>query len=473
VTLRHPARTLRVVGGVRWVAAAGAVALVPATGWGLPGWWALAVLVPVVVLSDYGTIRVVIGRQGVSFGLLDVPIAACFVVAPGAWVAAGVALGMLVWHGHTRPWFKTSFNVAVHALSVMVGLVVVQGLGGGVVAAGVGTAVFALVNHLLTALAVSATSGERYRSVLLMTLLAIAIQTFGNISIGLLGGSLLRLGRPVDLLGLVAPLLALFALYVQMTRRASEARLFEELASGSEQILGRSTDVSAQVIVTAAARVFGGAEVELLLRHPDGPLRFVGDEHGLLLRERVQPAAFGRPWVLGALAAREVRSGVRDNRPYWSAVLGDAEHPLGCILVQRPEQAGAFTRADERLAEILVGQARSWMSVAELTARHDEAVARVEVYDAAGRVLGQIGQDTAPTLAVLREAADRLSRLTHTFDGPNPVGQIVEELHTVERAVAALLGAVRLASQPIRELDSPPGPREEWTSTGRLEPRDD
>ena len=92
-------------------------------------------------------------------------------------------------------------------------------------------------------------------------------------------------------------------------------------------------------------------------------------------------------------------------------------------MAYRPEKAAPFTRADVQLAEVLVRQAESWLSVAELSARRDEALGRAEAYGAANRVLGDICQETVPALAVLRESAHRLSRLATRFEGPDAVGR--------------------------------------------------
>src|SRR5262249_56398599 len=143
--------------------------------------------------------------------------------------------------------------------------------------------------------------------------------------------------------------------------------------------------------------------------------------------------------------------------------------PLAVLIAWRPVRAARFTRADEQLARVLASQAESWLSVADLTAQADEARSEVEVYRAAGRVLGDMGAETAPALVVLRESSDRLARLANRFDGPDPVSQIVDELHAVERAVASLLGAIALAQPP----ESVPRAESAWTTTGRLEPVDE
>jgi hypothetical protein len=230
------------------------------------------------------------------------------------------------------------------------------------------------------------------------------------------------------------------------------------------------------VIITAAARLFGGAEVEMVLRHPGGLLRYVGDETGVQARQRVDAEALDAPWVLRALAARGVIVGHDGERPYCSTVLGDRERSLAVLIAHRPEKSAPFTRGDTQLAEVLASQAESWLSVAELSARHDVAVGRAEAYGAASRVLGDLGVETVPALAVLHESAHRLSRLASHYDGPDAVSEIVAELYSVERAVASLLGAISLASDADRPAALPVGPAApetggdaEWTTTGRLE----
>jgi hypothetical protein len=446
-----------------------AAALGVRAGWGHPAWWALPGLAVVVALNEKYSTRVVIGRQSITFSLTDAFLAAALLLAPGAWVAAAIVAGYGTALASRRvAWLKTVYNLSNYAVASATAVMVTLLLGPGLVPALCGVLAFATVNYLLVALPVSLLTGRSYDLVLRDTGLLPLLIAGGNASVGLLGGWL-ALREPVGLLGLVIPVGLLWWSYAQQAQRVAEARLFEELARGHEQILGASVDTSAQVVVTAAARMFGGAEVELLLRHPDGLMEYVGDEHGVNGRHRADPQAFGASWVLRALAARGVKAGLENDRPYCSSVLGDHGRPLAVLIARRPQRAATFTRADEQLARVLATQAESWLSVADLTAKADEALGEIEVYRAAGRVLGDLGADTAPALVVLRESSDRLARLANRFDGPDPVSQIVDELHAVERAVASLLGAIALA-QPAPEA----APRAEpvWTTTGRLEPAD-
>jgi hypothetical protein len=445
-------------------------------GWGHPTWWAPIVFALAIVAVQAGSVRIFIGQQGLSFALGEAVLAPALVFAPGGWVPVSFAAGILLWYGRRQSPAKFVYNTEQTLLVVSAASAVTIALGGGIGPALVGCAVFAVSSYVLSGVPVALTSGTRLHRVLLDGSALGLLFSVGNFSVGLLAAWLAQTA-PLGLLGLVVPLGMLWWSYRQQARRAAEARLFAELAQGQEKVTGSTVDASAQVVVTAAARLFGGAEVELLLRHPDAPIRYLGDEHGLKARLRAEGDAFDVPWVMQALAEGRVTTGRESERPYCSAVLGDPSRPLAVLIAWRPEKAGAFTRADAQLAEVLVGQAEAWLSVADLTTRHDEALGRAEAYGAASRVLGDIGEETVPALAVLRESANRLSRLATAFNGPDAVSEIVSELHAVERAVASLLGAIALASDPLAidsgELTVMTGTgglgETEWTTTGRIE----
>jgi hypothetical protein len=377
----------------------------------------------------------------------------------------GVATAQLLRH---QPRLKLEFNVAQFALSTAAGSAMAAFVGGHIAGAIAGMAVFFVVNHTLVGVAVSLTSRRRLLPLLASSAPLSAVHTAGNSSIGLLA-AFLATTAPLGLLGLLVPLALLWSSYDQQTRRTAEARLFAELARGQEQATGRSTDVSSQVVVTAAARLFGGADIEMVLLAADGPVRYAGDETGVPERRRVDPDAFDEPWVLRALGARGVSTGTDDGRPWCSAVLGEPNAPLAVLIARRPRGAAGFGRRETRLAEVLVGQAESWLSVSDLKRRNHVAVETA-------KNLGDVGAATAPALLVLRESADRLARLADTSGG---VDDIVEELHLVERAVASLLGAIALAAEPdlaalspagTRVTDAPPParPATDWTTTGVL-----
>jgi MFS family permease len=466
-----PQRRVAILGAVGFVLAAAGCAY---AGWGRPAPWAPVALAVAVALSEVAVVHLAFGRQRWSFSCTDGAIGAALVLAGGGWTVAAVVIGVVVAQlARRQPRLKVWFNVAQFAASTAVAAAFAHWLGGGLLGACAGMGWFWLLNHTLVAGAVAITSGRRLRGFLWASAPMSALHTAGNTSVGLLAAWLV-INAPLGLLGLLVPMALLWFSYDQQTRRAAEARLFAELARGQERATGQSIDASARVVLTAAARLFGGADVELILMGADGPVRYVGDEYGVSLRERASSTVLGDGWVLRALGAGGVTTGVVDGRPFCSSVLGHRESPLALLHARRPRGSAGFGRREVTLAEVLVGQAESWLSVADLAASRDAALDRVEQADEAAKALGDLGANTAPSLSVLRESASRLARLATLPTGLGDVGEIVDELHSVERAVASLLGAIALAADsdlraPAEGFaDEPVRAEPEWTTTGLL-----
>jgi hypothetical protein len=454
----------------------GAVALAAYVPWGSPGWIGLPLLAIAVAVCETALISVTVARQRVTFSLTDGVVAAAFLLMPGWWSAVAVVAGLvptlLVTH---KSALKIQFNIIQYFVATMIAALVVVKLGGGVGAALVGMGVWWFGNQVLSAIPLSIMSGERFVQMIFEDAALHSVHAAATTSIGLLG-AWLAVHAPFGLLGLLVPVLVLWMSFDEQTTKSAEARLFAELARGQEQAISHSIEVSARVVLTAAARVLGGADVELVVVEHEGPVSYTGDESGHTHR-RNDAAAFDAPWALRALGARGVLTGSDDGRPFCSAVIGDPDQPMAVLIAHRPENGGSFGRRESTLAGVLVGQAKSWLSVAELSASRDQALARADAADMAARSLGDIGADTAPALGMLRESATRLARLASITAGEDSVTDIVDELHSVERAVASLLGAIALAADPsLRELGAemdaagvaPARRVEDWTTTGLL-----
>ena len=461
------ARTVRLVAAASLLVA---LAVCVVTGWGEIPWWAVPTLALVVAGSEIAVVHLQFGRQRWTFSLTEGALGAALVVSVGAWTVVAVGLGVAIAQTvRKQPRLKTEFNVATFVVATALGQALAGALGGGIGAACAGLAVFWVVNYLLIAVAVSVSSHQPMRVLVLSSASMSAVHAVGNSSIGLLA-AYLGMNAPLGLLGLIAPLALLWSSCDQQTRRAAEARLFAELARGQERETGRSSDVSAQVVVTAAARLLGGADVELVLLAADGPVRYAGDETASPVRRRVGSEVFDEPWVLRTLGEQGVTAGRDGARPYVCAVLGDPDAPLAVLRAQRGAEAIGFDRNELRLTQVLVGQAESWLSVADLAARSRAAAERADAADGAAKALSDLGSATAPSLLILRESAGRLARLAETSGG---VDDIVEELHLVERAVASLLGAIALAAEPDLVQHAPAAltpvrAASDWTTTGIL-----
>jgi hypothetical protein len=471
-------RRVHVASALLLVAAALVVSQV---GWGSIRWWALPVMVIAVVVSEVCNIKLQIGKQHWMVAFTESSISAAFVFAPGSWVVVAITAGVFIaMRAQRMSPLKMEFNTASFAAAAAVGCWVSTSAGNGVFGASLGVGAFWLVTYLAVVVIIWLTGGAtRLTDIFNISGVLSAFNAAANASMGLLA-AWLTLNAPIGLLALVVPCALIWVSYDQQTRQALETRLFTELAEGQERVSGRSSDASARVVLTAAARMFGG-DAEMVLMTADGPVRYIGDDRSVM-RARVEQDVFDEAWVLRALGARAVTTGIDEGRPYCSAVLGDVQAPMAVLIARRPVDGQPFDRREQTMAGVLMRQAASWLSVAELTESRDEALEMAEAATEAARALGDMGANTWPAMVSLRESATRLSRLATMPEGPDPVGDIVGELHAAERAVASLLGAIALAADPelaramdSQELampDSKPAhvPDDDvWTTTGVLE----
>jgi len=468
----NPAWRLRCIA---LLALAAALVLGSQTPWGHPDVAGIVLLTIAVGVSNIALVNVTVARQRMTFSLTEGLVAGAYLMAPGAWPIVATLIGLIPMFVVNRAsLLKIQFNIAQYAISTSVASYVVFSMHGSIPACVVAMATWWMTNQIMSAVPLSIMAGENFRRAVFEDASLQVVHAAGTTSIGLLAAWLI-VNAPFGLLGLLVPVILLWISFDEQTSKSGEARLFAELARGQEQAITHSVEVSARVVLTAAARVLGGADVELIVVEHEGPVVYSGDESGHTKR-RNDDEAFDLPWVLRALGAKGVLTGSEDGRPFCSAVVGDADQPMAVLIARRAEGSGGFGRRDAALAAVLVAQAKSWLSVAELAASRDEALARADAADEAARSLGDIGADTAPALGMLRDSATRLARLASGSSGHDAVTDIVDELHAVERAVASLLGAIALAADPaFRDFDDEfadpttiPAARrdEDWTTTG-------
>lgn len=257
--------------------------------------------------------------------------------------------------------------------------------------------------------------------------------------------------------------------------RRTDAALFAALADGQQRACGASVDVSVQAVVTAARRELRASEVEMVLLGAEGPVHYL-DDGAAVSRRRVDCNAFDQPWVLNAMGAGGVRVSRDDDRPQCSAVIGSLDElrdPLAVLLVRRSSGAPRFGRADLHRVRLLVAQAERWFAAGAPESLAGAFGPRGAV-EAAGAA--DPNPRPSPDLTLLRDSARRLSSLSVGPVSSDAVGQIVEELHSAERAVASLLGSMAMSkarslADRAEELHVDPVARraaEEWTTTGVL-----
>ena len=263
------------------------------------------------------------------------------------------------------------------------------------------------------------------------------------------------------------PGLLVASTYELQARRSAEAKLFAALAIEQQRASGRSLEQSVAVLMTVAARILGGADVELLLSGPEGLIRYVGDERGVSGRTRVDTSAFDAPWVRELLGRSSVRIAADDGRPSCAFSVGTGGVTRAVVVARRPLGGSGFTRSDAVFARALARQAYPWLTpTQELTIARD------------------------PRLEVVREIARRILAAPEPTADPEWSRLLLDDVHGLERAVAALLGSAPGGAIPApreprdpseqasggeppadsqqEDVVAPPDKRPEWTTTGRL-----
>lgn len=435
----------------------------------------LPLIALVLGLATLLDVSLPLGRLHWQFRGLDAAGAALLYLCPGPalWIgtllaSAGLVVGARMTRG--RRWRSMEYAISSALLQAGIASTLTCGLryaGLPPIAAAVGGVLAAaLTRHAMAAGGVALTARRPFLALLLPRLPGALLTAVGNGAVGLLDGWLL-VNAPLGLAGLIVPGLLVASTYELQSRRSAEARLFAALATEQQRAAGRSLEQSVAVLMTVAARVLGGADVELLLSGPEGLVRYTGDESGVNGRMRTDPSAFDAPWVRQLLAGGAVRIAPEDGQPSCAFSVGNGQTPRAVIAARRPPGGSAFTRRDAVFARALARQAASWLAPSlEPTSARD------------------------PRLEVVREIARRILRSPEPTADPGWSSSLLDEVHGLERAVAALLGSApggtippqrdrRMASETGDESGAPveviaddllaaPRREPEWTTTGRL-----
>jgi hypothetical protein len=434
----------------------------------LPPWWAAPALLVAAVLSTRIIAAAFPTRKRWPAAAQQAPVAAALVLAPGVWTALAlglvVPLSSLVARVHRARHWGEAHRMALATGAGAVLVVALRAAGvDGLISAAAGIMLSWLVSHLLAAAAAAATTGRSLlglvRTQARESFTAVAVAA----SLGLATGYLAAQSPP-GLLGLIAPLALLGVTATEDIRRQADMRAAVELARVHAQECSSALahpeaerapgEIAARALVTAAARLVGGADVELLLVTDEGPVRFEGDETGRVHRQRVPPTVFDEALVVRALAAAQTVTLAPGGAGTSAAVslLPNREigaHASSAVLVVRRPPGGTGLRRSDRLAlQAVSAQARGWLS--PVSQASSARTARPESAEL--------------NLQVVRDAALRLARAAGTgvAQEQETVTRLVDELHVVERAVAGLLGGQR--SGPGNA--TPDRPAQQWTTSG-------
>ncbi len=354
-------------------------------------------------------------------------------------------------------------------------------LTGRLVAAVLGGVAGAVVRQTASAAAVAATARRSLAGLLRPRLAPAVLQSLVAGPFGVLAAWLARY-EPVGLVGLLLPAALVLAAREIERQRAAEARLYASLAAEQQRLRGRSSDEFAGVLLVIAARLLGGADVELLLAGPEGLVRYLGDESGVLSREVTSGEALDAPHLRGLLSGDGVAtwlSGAGGEPAIGFAVgmRGSLSAPFAVVVARRPARAAAFGKQDARVARVLAVQAGSWLLAQDRENSDLESPAGENAAPTRGST-STGGHDSRRTRQfIVREAAARLTAAAQARElDPE---RMAEELRLVQRAVAALVGERRRGREGARHVPRQAQAGDEdgsqqarrgtdWTTTGVL-----
>jgi hypothetical protein len=422
---------------------------------GSPSWLAGAIAVVGFALSGRAVIELPVGRNTWRFSVPEAALGAALCIAPGVWLVPAAMLSVLsgAWLPGARrqPRFKIEYDLLASTASTAAAVLAVallrghigwpggaaiadQVTAGPLVAATVGAGAAWWVRHALGSTAVAFISRRPVLPLVAHGIPASFLQVAGNTAVGMLA-VWLSVHAPVGLLGLLVPLVLLTSARSAQLRSVAEFRMYADLAYSARQAGDQSPDLFAEIVLTTAARAFGGADVELVLQSRQGPVRYAGDEHGAPRRRRVAADVFDQPWVMRLLTEQRVLRGTEDGRPYCAAVVGRRDAPVAVLVARRVAGSSAFGRPEGRLMQAFVNQAEPWL--AGVQAAGDPAAH-----------LGSAADGPSAGYDVLRQAAERLAKIAARPMGGQPLADVVEEVHELEAAVATLLGEAAMAGTP-------------------------
>ena len=411
---------------------------------------------------------------------VDAVAGCCLALDPGAWVVLCALLGVTVAQAvRDIPLRRATDTVVRTMTAAAVGSAASLALDDldhtKSLAAAAGMLTWWLAGHALAVLAVARTTGRNPRTLFVNRASATLPGTAMGAALGITSAWLV-LHAPAGLLGLTAPVVLVITSHLHGARSMAETQILRELLGAQsgrradpERAGRRSMDDSVQLLMTSAARLLGGADVEVLALGSDGALRYAGRERGDAARTRVLADAYDDPWVRRCLqpappgASARARRGVDEGRPVLAVRLGPGGTAGAVLIARRPAGAAAFSRGDSAIAEALAARTAGWLPTALVGSEADD-------YDV----------PNAAALGSVRASATRLGRLADPRAGTGEARRVdldgvVDELRELERAVAALLGSPE-ESPPEPAGRSETGRRDDdaeaWTTTGTMRPTD-
>lgn len=401
-----------------------------ASPWGNPPWYAF-VLVAVLFGLSYGVLASAVEQGGLKFtvSLDEVIIFSALILSPGAWMGPAVLVGTMLamlWR-RNRDAVKVVVNCAMTVAESLVAVYVTFALGGGLVAALIGMFCYWALNLVIISSITFLVMPARRRSFLsLPTIGASFFHAVANTSLGAMAAVVLR-EEPWAAVGLAGPAAALAMAYRSVGVNATRVLVLESLLDAQQELGPAVREEYAQVILTTLSGLLGGRfeDVQMfVLRGSSDPLHIVLDRTSGRARVSVAaPHELDHAWIVRAASAESAaRVELTGTHTHFTLRLGPAGEPLAVLVASTTRDLGRNSNVE--------GQSRR-----ELLALAE----RAEKWLLSGDADADSADLPARQLSALRSAAYRL--VESASRGVEGRHEMIAELHRVELATTALLGA--------------------------------
>lgn len=370
VPKRQPPIWLLVIG---LVTAAGSVALFELEGresFGASTWWIWPASIIAFAIADATVVRVHFGSEITAFTFIELPlvVGAIYVSPTIVWGALSVGVAISVFVIQRLSFMKAAFNIANLSLQGAVALWVFHSVLGsanplgphGWFAATVAAVVSSTLSVLILGVVLIMVQGSAALRGLGQTLFMGALTGVANVSLALIGASLIDY-RPITLVLLVLPIAVLYGSYRAYTserQQRDRVQALHELALEARSIREES---GIGPVLRLVAEHLAATHAELVLfpdpRSGDNAKRFMvdGDDESVVdIVSNELAHALDLVHELTTPQLRPTRQG--ENTEIAGTIYGEGR-AMGSLLVRgRQRDASAFSRDDLKMFQTIIEQ---------------------------------------------------------------------------------------------------------------------
>lgn len=355
------------------VTAAGSVGLFELESresFGASSWWIWPVSILAFAIADATVVRVHFGTDITAFTFIELPlfVGAIYVSPTLVWGALSVGVAISVLLVQRLSFMKAAFNIANLSLQGAVALWVFHSFVGvadplgprGWFAAAVAAVVSVALSVLILGVVLVMVQGSAALHGLSQTLFMSALTGIANVSLALIGASLIDY-RPITLVLLILPTAVLYGSYRAYTSERKQRDRVEALHELALEARSIRDEAAIAPVLRLAAEHLEATHVELVLfpdpRSGEHAKRFTVDGDAESILEVVSGDLASALDMIHDLAKPRLRPTAQgDNTEIAGAIFGEGR-AMGSLLIRgRQRDASEFSNDDLKMFQTIIEQ---------------------------------------------------------------------------------------------------------------------